>query len=138
MPNHDSQYDSLRPLLHRHAADVHPYYEDRILVRRLEWPAFERGLIVPDIAKRATGDQFGGVVVAVGPGRTYITDYSTGRTYEMPKRVPCECRPGDKVFYQRVPTNEYVLDGETFTFLFEEQSILAIVGRRSLRHQPSS
>jgi co-chaperonin GroES (HSP10) len=36
-------------------------------------------------------------------------------------------KPGDRVIYARWPANEFEQDGETFTFLYEEQAILAVL-----------
>lgn len=89
-------------------ASAIPYHEDRVLVRRIPPPPDGGVIVLPDSQGRGNvGHQFG-VVVAV-----------TGKVYD--------CAPGDRVIYARWPANEFEQDGETFTFLYEEQAILAVL-----------
>jgi co-chaperonin GroES (HSP10) len=95
----------------RPQADVEqarPYHEDRVLVRRVEAPPDGRLVILPDAdARQKVGHQLG-VVAAVSKGALDV-------------------RPGDRVIYARWPANEFEQNGETFTFLYEEQAILAVL-----------
>jgi co-chaperonin GroES (HSP10) len=96
----------------RPQADVEharPYHEDRVLVRRVEAPPDGRLVILPDAdARQKVGHQLG-VVVAVAGGHVF------------------DVKPGDRVIYARWPANEFEQDGETYTFLYEEQAILAVL-----------
>jgi co-chaperonin GroES (HSP10) len=96
----------MRP--HADVERARPYHEDRVLVRRVEAPPDGRLVILPDAdARQKVGHQIG-VVVAVSEGAMGV-------------------RPGDRVIYARWPANEFEQDGETFTFLYEEQAILAVL-----------
>jgi co-chaperonin GroES (HSP10) len=88
-----------------------PYHEDRVLVRRVEAPPDGRLVILPDAdARQKVGHQIG-VVVAVASGHVF------------------DVKPGDTVIYARWPANEFEQDGELYTFLYEEQAILAVVSQ---------
>jgi co-chaperonin GroES (HSP10) len=95
----------------RPQADVEqarPYHEDRVLVRRVEAPPDGRLVILPDAdARQKVGHQLG-VVAAVSKGALDV-------------------RPGDRVIYARWPANEFEQNGELYTFLYEEQAILAVL-----------
>jgi co-chaperonin GroES (HSP10) len=95
----------------RPQADVEharPYHEDRVLVRRVEPPADGRIVLMENQeAREKVGHQYG-VVVAVAEG-------------------PWDVKPGDRVIYARWPANEFEQDGELYTFLYEEQAILAVL-----------
>jgi co-chaperonin GroES (HSP10) len=95
----------------RPQADVEharPYHEDRVLVRRVEAPRDGRLVILPDAdARQKVGHQFGVVVAVAHDG--------------------LDVKPGDRVIYARWPSNEFEQDGETYTFLYEEQAILAVL-----------
>jgi co-chaperonin GroES (HSP10) len=85
-----------------------PYHEDRVLVRRIEPPRDGQIVLLENQEGRDNvGHQFG-VVVATAPGARDV-------------------RPGDRVIYDRWPANEFQHGGETYTFLYEEQAILAIL-----------
>jgi co-chaperonin GroES (HSP10) len=102
----------------RPQADVEharPYHEDRVLVRRVAPPGEGRTVLMENHEGREkVGHQYG-VVVAVAEG-------------------PWDVKPGDRVIYARWPANEFEQDGELYTFLYEEQSILCVLeaGNRSL------
>lgn len=121
----DSPSCFLRPRVD--IAKYRPCSEDRIIVKRLPWPDEERGIIVPDIAKKDSGPQLG-EVIAIGSGATYDQDRNTGkiRHYKDGKRAAYEVKVGDRVLYHRSPVNEYEENWETFTFLYEAQSILGV------------
>jgi co-chaperonin GroES (HSP10) len=126
---HDSIHDPLRPRLS--PLDFRPHHEDRLLVKKLPQPETERGLIVPETAKKKAGPQLG-LVVGVGKGRTYSTNYRTEKITRFKNGYvePCECKVGDTVFYERSEVNEFEWEGETYTPLYEEQGILAIVEKQ--------
>jgi chaperonin GroES len=96
----------MRP--HADVKRARPYHEDRVLVRRVEAPPDGRLVILSDAdARQKVGHQLG-VVAAVSKG-------------------VLDVRPGDRVIYGRWPANEFEQDGETYTFLYEEQAILAVL-----------
>jgi co-chaperonin GroES (HSP10) len=89
-------------------AHARPYHADRVLVKRIPPPPDGRLVLIENQEGREkVGHQFG-VVVAV-----------TGEVYD--------CQPGDRVIYARWPANEFEHEGETHTFLYEEQSILCVL-----------
>ncbi len=129
MSQHDSTHDPLRHEVD--ASQFRPIYEDRILVRRLPWPddskVYGGGIVAPQIAHRRGGCQLG-EVIATGPGTSFCTNLTTGKTkrYRDGSRIPCQVKPGDKVIYGRSEIDEFEKDGERYTFLFEEQGVLAL------------
>lgn len=146
----DSFFDSLRPRL---PDNVRPFYEDRVLVRRIDKPdgSLPSELLAsPELAERErTGPQMG-VVVAIGSGATgygmlpapgsegpdttprrhkwkpwkHVVGWNGKGSARM--HMPPTVKPGDTVWYERVPPNEFVRDGELYTFLYEDQSILGV------------
>lgn len=174
MGKQDSKYDHLRPRLD--PTQFRPYFEDRVLVKRLPQPTTEGSLHLPETRNQiGKGDydpqglQYG-LVVALGPGASGIwkdgevrmmrsaapreapmglkpdTNRYEGPAAEavqmpghvMPWKdavdildvtpvVPFECKVGDKVLYSRVPPHEFIHEGETYSFIFEEQSVLAVL-----------
>ncbi len=126
MARHDHLYSPIKPRID--VTRFRPTVEDRVWVKRLEWPSEERGLLVPDNAKPNEGTQLG-IVVAVGPGTTYLTNYRSGKTkpYKGGIRVPCDVKVGDKVAYNRSEIDEFQHEGELYTALFEEQALLAVI-----------
>jgi len=165
-PRGDDTRDHLSSKL-RKQIKVHewkPYYEDRVLVRRIDPPRVNALVELPyQSAREKLGIQFG-EVVAVGPGNTLLTyfcdhgnrpavlgntaytdrkpgapkpDCKCGRPMEplvytdsgkhASTRQPLSVKPGDRVLYARVPPQEFEQDGETYTFCFEEQHILAVL-----------
>lgn len=122
---HDQKHR--RPRVTHSMAGIIPYYEDRVLVKRL--PAESHGLIAApnQDAREKVGDQIG-IVISVGKGATYFTLKDGTRVDYKCGPVPFDVQPGDKIKYSRVPPNEFVQDGETYTFLFEEQHILCVLG----------
>jgi len=145
MGKQDSKFDHLRPRID--VTEFTPYYEDRVMVRRIAHPVTDGSLYLPE--KRNTigeGDydlvelQLG-EVVALGPGSSGIwkdgeirghgehAQQQPGypKAFKSGGRLPFQVKIGDKVLYHRVHTNEVVHEGETYTLLFEEQNILAVV-----------
>lgn len=178
----DSFFDSLRPRL---PDNVRPFYEDRVLVRRIDKPdgSLPSELLAsPEVSERErTGPQMG-IVVAVGSGATgygmlpapgsegpdttprrhrwkqfrvknidgpvaqkctacgrssnfiwasridrkLCDECEWERQGKPPVRRAFQVKPGDTVWYERVPPNEFVRDGELYTFLYEDQSILGV------------
>lgn len=51
-----------------------------------------------------------------------------GPPSRIPVRVPCTCKVGDKVIYERRRESEVYFWGHRFSMVFEEQAIVAIVG----------
>lgn len=86
---------------------------DRVVIRALEETEQMRGgLYIPDTAKEKPQQ---GEIVAVGPGR-----------FEKDKRVPMDCKVGDKVLYGKYSGTEVTLDSETLLIL-RESDVLAII-----------
>lgn len=86
-----------------------PHHADRVLVRRVAPPDGRLVILDNQEGREKVGHQYG-VVVAVSTG------------------VPHDVKRGDLVIYARWPANEFECDGETYTFLYEEQAILAVLG----------
>ena len=127
-----SKYDHLRPTVD--IASCTPTHEDRVLVRWINPPSASSVIQSPfESNKRDIGHQHG-IVVATAAGNTGLTKINskTGQMRYKPycgaiKRTPCTVQPGDHVIYSRVPAQEFEEDGELYTFIYEEQHILAIV-----------
>ena len=86
---------------------------DRVVVKALEEAeAMRGGLYIPDTAKEKPQQ---GEVVATGPGR-----------FEDGKRVPLDCKTGDKVLYGKYSGTEVTVDGEQYLIL-RETDILAVI-----------
>jgi len=86
---------------------------DRVVIRALEETEQMRGgLYIPDTAKEKPQQ---GEIVAVGPGR-----------FEKDKRVPMDCKVGDKVLYGKYSGTEVTIDTETLLIL-RESDVLAII-----------
>jgi chaperonin GroES len=86
---------------------------DRVVVKAMEESETMRGgLYIPDTAKEKPQQ---GEIVAVGPGR-----------FEDGKRVPLECKVGDKVLYGKYSGTEVAVEGEQYLIL-RESDVLAII-----------
>ncbi|MBL8958315.1 MAG: co-chaperone GroES [Gemmatimonadetes bacterium] len=86
---------------------------DRVVVKAMEEAETMRGgLYIPDTAKEKPQQ---GEVVATGPGR-----------FEDGKRVPLDCKVGDKVLYGKYSGTEVTVDGEQYLIL-RESDILAVI-----------
>ena len=86
---------------------------DRVVVKALEDTETMRGgLYIPDTAKEKPQQ---GEIVAVGPGR-----------FEDGKRVPLDCKVGDKVLYGKYSGTEVAVDGEQYLIL-RESDVLAVI-----------
>jgi chaperonin GroES len=86
---------------------------DRVVVKALEETETMRGgLYIPDTAKEKPQQ---GEIVAVGPGR-----------FEDGKRVPLDCKVGDKVLYGKYSGTEVAVDGEQYLIL-RESDVLAVI-----------
>lgn len=46
----------------------------------------------------------------------------------MPITIPCTCKPGDRVIYERRKEAEVFIDGVRYGLVYEEQACLAILG----------
>lgn len=149
-----SKYDPLTPNA-ADLLDYQPFYEDRILVKWQAPPNPVGAVVAPTApSPRDSGPQHG-IVVAVGPGNSGIHGFGKGmdadgnpkKTFQRfdfnevrrfmrntlgtkdPARihVPTELKPGDRILYARNPRDEFQRDGETYTFLFEEQHVLVVI-----------
>lgn len=108
-------------------SNVRPCHEDRVLVRRVPQELESSVIILPNADGRSkVGDQIG-IVVAVGPGASYIEKPSGRRIPYKCGRTKFDVQPGDKIVYERWPNSEFEHEGETYTFLYEEQSIKAVL-----------
>jgi chaperonin GroES len=86
---------------------------DRVVVKALEESETMRGgLYIPDTAKEKPQQ---GEIMAVGPGR-----------FEDGKRVPLDCKVGDKVLYGKYSGTEVAVDGEQYLIL-RESDVLAVI-----------
>jgi chaperonin GroES len=86
---------------------------DRVVVKAMEDTETMRGgLYIPDTAKEKPQQ---GEIVAVGPGR-----------FEDGKRVPLDCKVGDKVLYGKYSGTEVAVDGEQYLIL-RESDVLAVI-----------
>ncbi len=86
---------------------------DRVVVKALEDAETMRGgLYIPDTAKEKPQQ---GEIVATGPGR-----------FEDGKRVPLDCKVGDKVLYGKYSGTEVTVEGEQYLIL-RETDILAVI-----------
>lgn len=140
MSKRDSFYDPLRPQLN--VLDFRPYYEDRILVKRLPWPEKQSVLWTPGRTVKE-GPQLGEVIScglgnrvhrpgvgAVIKGISELDDIlEHGKVYlaSLKFYAPMAVVSGVKIVYSRVPPQEFEQDGEVYTFIFEEQHVLGIV-----------
>ncbi len=86
---------------------------DRVVVKALEDSETMRGgLYIPDTAKEKPQQ---GEIVATGPGR-----------FEDGKRVPLDCKVGDKVLYGKYSGTEVTVEGEQYLIL-RESDVLAVI-----------
>jgi chaperonin GroES len=86
---------------------------DRVVVKALEESETMRGgLYIPDTAKEKPQQ---GEIMAVGPGR-----------FEDGKRVPLDCKVGDKVLYGKYSGTEVAVEGEQYLIL-RESDVLAVI-----------
>ena len=86
---------------------------DRVVIKATEDTETMRGgLYIPDTAKEKPQQ---GEIVAVGPGR-----------FEDGKRVPLDCKVGDKVLYGKYSGTEVAVDGEQYLIL-RETDVLAVI-----------
>jgi chaperonin GroES len=97
---------------HAAATKIAPL-SDRVVVKAMEDTETMRGgLYIPDTAKEKPQQ---GEIVAVGPGR-----------FEDGKRVPLDCKVGDKVLYGKYSGTEVAVEGEQYLIL-RESDVLAVI-----------
>ena len=90
---------------------------DMVLVRRImEDEKSAGGLFLPQVGRDKRESLRIGEVIVVGRG-----DLIDGR------RLPMQCKPGDRVVYARCPDNDVRINGEDLVLLREEQHVLAIL-----------
>lgn len=93
-------------------------YGDFVLVRRADGDGERQGLIVlPQTRKNAEVGARIGEVIAAGPGDK-LKDGS---------RAPMHVKAGDRIVYHRAPANVTVINGVEYTFIHEEQHLLAVL-----------
>lgn len=85
---------------------------------------------MPESTRPTHGIQLG-EVIALGPGATYSEDRNSGKKKDFRdgKRAAFECKIGDWVLFEQWHSSEFEQDGETYSFAFEEGSILAVVDK---------
>lgn len=113
---------------------------DFILVKRLPDCDEVNSLIIrPGMCMNASGKWVRsddcelrlGEVIAVGPGDEIpngnVLSSGTGSMIAVTKLLPMHVKVGDTVLYPRVPANDVRIDGQEYTFLREEQHVLAVI-----------
>jgi chaperonin GroES len=89
---------------------------DRVIIRAMDEADQRRGgLFIPDTAKEKPQQ---GEIVAAGPGKFDETGA---------RRIPMDCKVGDRVLYGKYSGTEVTIDGEQLLIL-RESDVLAIVG----------
>lgn len=89
---------------------------DFVLVRRIVEDRVG-SIWIPQIQPQGAEPPRRGVVLACGPGdRDKRGD-----------RIPMNVDVGDEILYRRAPANDICIDGQEYTFLHEEQHILAVI-----------
>lgn len=100
--------------------DARPYFEDRVLVRRERVQHKGDTLIAHvDLHGESDRDKVGtqtGIVVAIAEPN------GRGSGHE-----PCCVKPGDRVLYHRAIVHEFEEAGELYSFLNEDQHIIAVL-----------
>lgn len=85
---------------------------DRVVIRQIKHEEIlASGILIPDTAAEKPQQ---GEVVAIGPGR-----------FEEGKRIPVDCKVGDKIFYAKYSGNEIKIDNEEYVVL-KESEVLAV------------
>ena len=106
---------------------------DRLVIKDLGEEIKQGSIFIPGGARR--GQIRTGEVVAVGDGDRWL-DKGFGRDRQEPRllsiktpsgRIPCECKVGDKVFFDHRKDEEIYIDGATYFLVHEEQALLAIL-----------
>jgi len=95
-------------------ANIHPL-GDRVVVKpAVKEEVTKSGIVIPDTAKEKPQE---GTIVAIG----------TGRLLDTGERAPVDVHVGDRVLFAKYGGTEYILDGEEFLVL-KENDLLAVIG----------
>jgi chaperonin GroES len=95
-------------------ANIHPL-GDRVVVKpAVKEEVTKSGIVIPDTAKEKPQE---GTIVAIGSGRLLDTG----------ERAPVDVHVGDRVLFAKYGGTEYILDGEEFLVL-KENDLLAVIG----------
>lgn len=121
---------------------VHPR-KDILLVRRIpDEEITASGLVVPDSARNPAMGVRVGEVLKCGPGDTVRCPACEGDGQTQGEEVgviecmdcwdgkiviPMNCKPGDRILYNRCPDNDVNIGGVDCVLLREEQHVLAIL-----------
>jgi co-chaperonin GroES (HSP10) len=134
----------MRPLRHpsiQTAVDrITPLY-DCVLVERIPEPVNSSMVQRPERWQNPEEGLRTGRVVAVGRGDVCTSEDTSNcniiskirmidgkqADWTTSARHAMNVKPGDVVIYPRVPANDVVIDGRAYTFLREEQHVLAVL-----------
>jgi co-chaperonin GroES (HSP10) len=115
------------PNIETDLARLTPLY-DFVLVERINDPDTRSMVVIPDRYRIPDTGLRVGVVVAIGRGDKNIASDSLLRDkVRHPMNIGC----GDRVVYPRVPANDVMINGRQYTFLHEQQHILAVLENQS-------
>jgi chaperonin GroES len=117
--------------------DIRPL-GDRVLVRDLPDQEKIDSIWLPQGHARDNGLRFG-VVVAIGKGDKWLDcGWPAGKPEPVLKaladgleRLPMDVKPGDKILYDQRKEAEVFIDGERFTLIHQQQSIIGILESES-------
>lgn len=82
-----------------------------------DWPVSPMEIVDYDGTKKRLG--------AACPNCTFL-DTPHGL---VPLTIPCTCKPGDRVIYERRKEAEVFIDGVRYGLVYEEQAVLMILGK---------
>jgi co-chaperonin GroES (HSP10) len=129
---------------------------DLVLVKRIrdEFYDSRRLIWMPDLKRYQEDGKRIGEVLMCGPGdRLFVwmcwkcrpSGATTLSTFMAPpkckacgntslelvaqQRHAMNCKPGDRILYDRSPANDVQIDGESYTFLHEQQHVLAVLSK---------
>lgn len=106
---------------------VHPR-KDILLVRRIpDEEITASGLVVPDSARNPAMGVRVGEVLKCGPGDPWGVYEDHDQSCQITLYHDMECKPGDRILYNRCPDNDVNIGGVDCVLLREEQHVLAIL-----------